>query len=179
MKKILSILVISIFILTGCTMMSNSPSYAVKNFFNKYKDNDQVVIDELNDYLSEEKLDDKTMKDYREIYLRQYSNLTYKIKDERIDGNKATVDVEITVYDYYKVNKEAGEYFASNQSEFLTTSGDIDLTKYLKYKINKMLDCTEKVSYTLDINLTKIDNKWEIEPLTNEQLTKLHGTYEY
>ena len=49
----------------------------------------------------------------------------------------------------------------------------------LKYKINKLLDTTDKVSYTLDLNLNKNNNKWEIEPLTNEQLTKLHGTYEY
>ena len=46
-------------------------------------------------------------------------------------------------------------------------------------EINKLLDTTDKVSYTLDLNLNKNNNKWEIEPLTNEQLTKLHGTYEY
>ena len=101
------------------------------------------------------------------------------LKGERIDGDKATVTVEITVYDYYKTNKEAGEYFSSNSKEFIDSKGDIDLSKFLKYKINKLLDTTDKVSYTLDLNLNKNNNKWEIEPLTNEQLTKLHGTYEY
>lgn len=178
MKKILSILLLSFVLLTGCSL-NNGPEKAVKNFFRKYKNNDQVVIDELNEYLSEEKLDEETITKYREIYLRQYSNLAYKIKEERIDGDKATVSVEITVYDYYKTNKESGKYFTENNSLFLTADGDIDLSKYLKYKINKLLDTDDLVNYTLDIELTKIDNKWEIEPLTNEQLTKLHGTYEY
>lgn len=178
MKKIL-LVVLSIIIITGCSLAPGGPSDAVKDFLSKYKNNDQVVIDELNNYLSGENLDDATIKEYREIYTRQYSNMSYKIKGERIDGDKATVTVEITVYDYYKTNKEAGEYFASNSTEFIDSKGDIDLSKFLKYKINKLLDTTDKVSYTLDLNLNKNDNKWEIEPLTNEQLSKLHGTYEY
>lgn len=177
MKKILALLLV--IMVTGCSIMASKPEMAVKEFFNKYKNNDQVVVDELNDYLSEENLDEDTIKKYREIYLRQYSNLKYKIKDERINGDEAVVSVEITVYDYYKTNKESGEYFTNNSSEFLTSEGDIDLSKYLKYKINKLLDTSDLISYTLDINLTKVDDSWEIEPLTNEQLTKLHGTYEY
>lgn len=178
MKKVLMV-VLSIIIITGCSLVSLGPSEAVKNFLNKYKDNDQAVVDELNDYLSNENLDDETIKEYREIYIRQYSNMSYIIKGERIDGDKAAVTVEISVYDYYKANKEAGDYFTSNNQEFLDSKGDIDLSKFLKYKINKLLDTTDKVSYTLDLNLNKVDDKWEIEPLTNEQLTKLHGTYEY
>ena len=178
MKKVLMV-VLSIIIITCCSLFSLGPSEAVKNFLNKYKDNDQAVVDELNDYLSNENLDDETIKEYREIYIRQYSNMSYIIKGERIDGDKAAVTVEISVYDYYKANKEAGDYFTSNNQEFLDSKGDIDLSKFLKYKINKLLDTTDKVSYTLDLNLNKVDDKWEIEPLTNEQLTKLHGTYEY
>ncbi len=57
--------------------------------------------------------------------------MSYKIKGERIDGDKATVTVEITVYDYYKTNnKEAGEYFSSNSKEFIDSKGDIDLSKF-------------------------------------------------
>lgn len=178
MKKIL-LIILSIIIITGCSLVPGGPSDVVKDFLSKYKNNDQVVIDELNNYLSGENLDEATIKEYREIYTRQYSNMSYKIKGERIDGDKATVTVEITVYDYYKTNKEAGEYFSSNSQEFIDSKGDIDLSKFLKYKINKLLDTTDKVSYTLDLNLNKNNNKWEIEPLTNEQLTKLHGTYEY
>ena len=53
------------------------------------------------------------------------------------------------------------------------------VSKYFTYKIRKLLDTTDTVNYTLTLNLKKNDDKWEIEPLTNEELMKLHGTYEY
>ncbi len=179
MKKIMTLVVVSILCLTGCALMSNGPKDAVKKFLDNYKNNDQVVVDELNDYLTTEDLTDDEMKDYREIYLRQYSNLKYEIKDEKIDGDKAEVEVQITVYDYYKTNKVSGEYLTANKADFVDDKGDIDLTKYLSYKVSKLLDTTDTVDYTLTLNLNKVDDRWEIEPLTTEQLTKLHGTYEY
>lgn len=179
MKKILLVLFISVVCLTGCTFLSNSPKDAVSKFLNNYKNNDKVIVDELNDYLNSQDLDEETLEDYREIYLRQYSNLKYEIKDEKIDGDKAIVDVQITVFDYYKTDKSAGDYFTANQADFINDDGDVDFAKYFAYKINKMLDTTDTVDYTLTLNLTKNDDTWEIEPLTTEELSKLHGTYEY
>ena len=31
----------------------------------------------------------------------------------------------------------------------------------------------------IDFNLTKVDNNWVVNELTNEQLEKIHGVYEY
>lgn len=179
MKKIFTILMVSVLCLTGCALLQNKPKDAVAKFLNNYKNNDTVVVNELNDYLATEDMDKKTREDYREIYLRQYSNMDYTIKEERIDGDKATVDVQITVFDYYKTNKLSGDYFTANQADFVNDQGDVDIAKYLSYKINKLLDTTDTVNYTLTLNLNKTDDGWEIEPLTTEQLTKLHGTYEY
>lgn len=55
---------------------------------------------------------------YSDIMKRQYEDLTYEIKDEVIDGDNATVTVEIEVYDYYKVNQEAQNYYNENPNEF-------------------------------------------------------------
>lgn len=179
MKKIITLLVVSIICLTGCALLNKTPTDVVEKFLNNYKNNDKVVVDELNDYLATEELKEDEMKDYREIYLRQYSNLKYVVKNERIDGDKAEVEVQITVYDYYKTNKASGDYLTTNKDDFVGNDGNIDLSKYLAYKINKLLDTTDTVDYTLTLTLNKVDNKWEIDPLTTEQLTKLHGTYEY
>ena len=140
MKKIMTLLIVSMLCLTGCALMNKTPSDSVKKFLNNYKNNDKVVVDELNDYLTTEELSDDEMKDYREIYLRQYSNMNSEIKNERIDGDKAEVEVQITVYDYYKTNKASGEYLTANRADFVSDDGDIDLTKYLSYKISKLLD---------------------------------------
>ena len=55
----------------------------------------------------------------------------------------------------------------------------IDFSKYFEYKIKQLLDTTDTVDYTITLNLKKNNDKWEVEPLTNEELEKLHGTYEY
>lgn len=179
MKKIMTLLVVGLICLTGCALFSNTPSDAVKKFLDNYKNNSDTVVDELNDYLTTEDLTDDEMKDYREIYLRQYSNLKYEIKDETINGDKAEVEVQITVYDYYKTNTASSEYLTTNKDEFIDDDGDIDLTKYLSYKIEQLLSTNDTVDYTITLTLNKVDDTWQIDPLTTEQLTKLHGTYEY
>ncbi len=179
MKKILVLLMVTLLVVTGCKAFEDTPTKVVNRFLNNYKNNDEAVINELNDYLATQDLDEETLEDYREIYLRQYSNMDFVIKNEKIDGDKADVDVQITVYDYYKTNMASGDYFTANQADFVDDNGDVDISKYLAYKIKKMLDTTDTVDYTLTINLNKINDKWEIEPLTTEQLSKLHGTYEY
>lgn len=179
MKKYLFLLITSILLLTGCVFLGNAPKDEVAKFLNNYKNNGESVVNELNDYLDEQNLDEDTKEDYRELYLRQYSNLKYEIKDQKIDGNNATVEVQITVFDYYKTDKLTGDYFTANQADFVDADGDVDFSKYFTYKIKKLLDTTDTVDYTLTLNLKKNDNKWEIEPLTNEELMKLHGTYEY
>lgn len=178
-KKLLVILVVIISISTGCTLLKSTPKSEVVKFLNNYKNNSKEVVSELDDYLKTEELDKDSLDEYKEIYLRQYSDMKYEIKDEKIDGDKATVDVLITVYDYYKANSKSGEYFTSNQADFVDDNGDVDFSKYLKYKIDNMLNTTDTVNYTLTLNLNKIKDGWEIEPLTTEQLTKIHGTYEY
>lgn len=179
MKKYLFLMITSILLLTGCAFLGNAPKDEVAKFLNNYKNNSESVVNELNDYLKEQNLDEDTLKDYRELYLRQYSNLKYEIKDQKIDGDNAVVDVQITVYDYYKTDKLTGDYFTANQADFVDADGDVDFSKYFAYKIKKLLDTTDTVDYTLSLNLKKNDDKWEIEPLTNEELMKLHGTYEY
>lgn len=179
MKKIFLVIVAVLLLGTGCSMLSNTPSDSVSKFLNKYKNNDTVVVNELNDYLSEEELMEEQKEDYREIYLRQYSNMKYEIKEEEINGDEAEVEVQVTVFDYYKTNALSGDYFTANQADFVNDNGDIDLSKYVAYKINKLLDTTDTVDYTLTIKLQKVDNEWEVQPLSLDDLNKLHGTYEY
>ena len=174
----LLIFIFCIILLTGCTFMYNSPSKSVEKFLNNYKDNSDSVISELNNYLDTEDLSKIEKEKYKEVYIRQYSNLKYLIKNEKVDGDKALVDVQITVYDYNKVNKLSNDYFLSNQDKFTKSNGDIDLDKYLNYKINKLIETKDTITYTLTLKLNKVNDTWEIEPLTSEQLSKLHGTYE-
>ena len=40
--------------------------------------------------------------------------------DESIDGDNATVTVQIEVYDYFKVNNEVNNYIGNNPNDFST-----------------------------------------------------------
>lgn len=179
MKKLLIVFIFLIVFITGCSLGGNTPSDKVAYFLDRYKNNETVVINELNQYLDSEKIDDDLRDDYKEVYLRQYTNLKYNIKDETINGDEATVDVQITVFDYFKSNKLSGDYFITNNSEFVLEDGSIDENKYASYKINKLLETTDTVDYTITFNLQKLDGEWVVQDLSLEELSKIHGTYEY
>lgn len=120
MKKILKYLfTITLIIALSACSMGNTPTKKVENFLDKYKNNDTNVMSQLKEMINSDNLMDDTQKDtYSGIIKKQYSDLTYEIKNEKIDGNSAIVTAEIEVYDFYKANKDAEEYYNNNKSEF-------------------------------------------------------------
>jgi len=138
MKKLLVVLCF-LFLVTGCDTLMNSPTNEVENFLSKYQKQDSSVINQLDDVIDkDETLNDTQKKDYRNLMKKQYQNLTYKIKEETIDGDNATVEVEIEVYDYYKAMDNADKYLVSNNQDFLDQEGNVDNSKFMDYKITKM-----------------------------------------
>lgn len=179
MKKILFTF-ICLFLLCGCDNINNTPTKQVETFFNKYQTLDEEVLADLDRVISEEIVFDTTAREgYREVIKEQYKNLTYTIKDETIDGDDATVTVEITVTDYAKVLAEASAYKSSHISEFQDEVGDYDSTKYANYVIEKLKNAKDKVTYTVDLGLTKIDTKWKLNNIDENTEDKILGIYEY
>ena len=180
MKKILLCL-ISIFCLVGCSIgPANTPSKAVEEYLDRYVHNDDLVMNELDEYVIDKNyLKDEYKDTYKEVLKKQYSDLKYEITDEKYDGDIANVTVKITVYDLYKVQKDADEYLANHSDEFKNAEGNYDSNKFMKYKLSKMKDTTETIDYTLNIKTMKTNNKWEVEQLSNEELQKINGVYNY
>ena len=50
---------------------------------------------------------------------------------------------------------------------------------YLDYKFDQMKNTTNKVTYTIDFKVKKIDDKWQVEDLNDEDREKIHGLYAY
>ena len=168
----LFIVAISLF---GCGM-ENTPKKKVEKLLNSYQNNGESIISELNDYIRTLTADEDTFESYKKVYLRQYQDLTYEIKDETIDGDNATVTAQIEVYDYYKVNNEVNNYIGNNSNDF-ATDGVYDTNKGLMYRIGELSKSKDRVIYTITLNLTKVNDDWTIDNLTNEDLEKIHGTY--
>lgn len=178
MKKVLYLFLIVI-LLTGCGEISNTPTKQVEGFFNKYQTLDQDVLDDLEVVISEEEKFDETSKQkYRDIIKKQYRDLTYYVKEERVDGDKAVVTVEITVYDFASTMSEAENYKNSHLSEFADEAGIVSQTKYTNYVINQLAKTKEKVKYTIDLNLTKTNDKWKLDGLDSDSEDKILGIYE-
>lgn len=175
-KRYLFISLIILFITFGCGM-GNTPKAKVADVLKRYNNNDDIVKTELGDYLNALDLDNENLSGYQEVYLRQYSDLKYNIKDERIDGDLATVTVELTVYDYHKAEKDINNYISMNQEKFYDDNDVYDPNKALEYRIKELGKAKDTIDYTVDFTLTKIDNVWTVDSFTNEQLEKIHGTY--
>ena len=179
MKKLI-ILFVSIMLLCGCDDINNTPTKQVESFFNKYQTLDQDVLDDLDRVIAEEEVFDTTAREeYRKLIKDQYRNLTYQIKEEKVNGDDATVTSEITVVDYSKVLAEAELYRINNLDEFKDENGNYQTSKYSNYVIEQLKKAKDKVKYTVDIKLRKIDEKWQLQGIDEITEDKILGIYEY
>ncbi len=180
MKKIV-VIMCYLLCLTGCDMfknINNTPVRKVEDFLAMYQNVDNQVLDDLEEIMkSENILDEDQKKEYKKVMKKHYQNLTYEIKDEKIDGDSAVVTVEIEVFDYSKVLTEANNHLQSYPEEFQNENGDYDAKKFNDYRIDKIKDVKDKITYTLDLNLTKKDNEWTLDKLSTSELDKINGTY--
>ena len=209
MKKIFVLFscLFSIILLTGCGM-DNTPTKRVEGFLDSYRKEDSNVIDQLKEMVDADSLmNDSQKEEYTSIIKNQYKNMTYEIKDEEINGNDATVTAEVEVYDYYKVNKDSEEYYNNNQNEFEENSSVAEDIKdaadkvkekaedvaedvkdavtskkesnFVDYRLGKLKETKDRVKYTIDFSLTKVDSKLVLNDIDEVTRQKLHGLYEH
>ena len=171
MRKII-ILVISLILVTGCDDMMNTPTRRVEEYLGKYQILDSSVLTELDDVFDNSDYSEKYKEEYKELMIKQYQNLSYKIKNEQTNGDTANVIVEIEVFDYNNAIDEANDYIDEHESEFKNKE-DID-----HYKINAIKNVTDKASYTINFSLVKDNKKWVLEKINDNDLEKIHGLYE-
>lgn len=171
MKKIIYV-VFSLFALVGCGMMNNTPTKKVEALLNKYQTNDNDVISDLdNVLLMDSNFTDDERNDYKEFMKKHYQDMTYKIKNESIDGDSATVEAEITVRNYANTVNEANDYRLNNSSEF------DDTNTFASYRLKELKKVKDTEKYTIIFTLTKTDDEWQINPLSIDDENKLNGLY--
>lgn len=182
-KKIISLLLTLTILLglCGCeTNLNNTPTKQAEIFLGKYQTLDQDVLSDLDKVVAEEIAFVTDQRDtYRSIMKKHYQELEYEIKEERIDGDKATVTVEIEVDDYSKVLKESENKLTTSPEEFNDETGKYSHSKYIDYQLDMMKKTKDRVKYTLELKFTKKDKKWVIDKLSNDDMEKINGTYEY
>ena len=109
---------------------------------------------------------------------KHYKNLEYEIKDEVINGDSATVTVKIKVTDYSKILNESKKYLEEHEDEFKNDEGVYDASLYNDYRLNKLKEAKDKVEYTIDLTLSKVDGKWYMDDIDSTTESKINGTYQ-
>ena len=216
MKKILVSISLLLLLVAGCSNTMNTPTKKVEEFLGKYQSMDSGILAQLDQVVSEDtNMSDEQKSEYRSLMEKQYQNLSYKIKNEEIDGDKATVDVEIEVYDYATSISNSRKYYDEHPNEFMASdenteatigtddaienenitrngtddSNDESLvdeisealeetTKYIDYKIKELKNVTNKVKYDITFHLTKKNDKWYLDDISDIDRQKIHGLYE-
>ena len=164
MKKIL-VMIVSLFMVVGCSCSNDKAADAVEKYLNDYKGLNDHVLEDIDEI-------------YREVLKRQYRDLVYTIENEDYDGDTADVTVKITVYDLYKVQKDASNYLSEHPDEFLT-DGEYDNDLYMEYKLEQMKNMNDTIQYNVVFHVVKQDGDWVVEQPDEEMLEKIHGVYNY
>lgn len=175
MKKIL-IFLLFIFLVSGCGKNTNSPTSEVQKLFSNYNSLSSDVLIQLDSVMESENLTDEQISKYKEVIKRQYEDLKYTINDEVISDDKAIVSVDIEVYDLNKVISDSDEYLKNNKDEFYVDD-KLDNNKFWDYKLDKMFKAEDRIKYTIDFSLTKLNNKWHLDELLEADRQKIHGLY--
>ncbi len=178
MKKIFVVLIVFSF-LVGCDSINNTPTKRAEELLNKYQTLDKKLLEDLDFVMEENNYTEKQKEKYKEIMKKQYKDLVYIVNSEKINGDVATVKVEIEVYDYSSAIVEANNFFMLNQGTFLDENGQVDKTKYVDYKINLMKDIKERVRFTIEFVVRKKDDKWVLDDISDMDREKIHGIYTY
>lgn len=180
MKKIITIFLITI-LFCGCNSkdLFNTPTKRVESFFNYYQSLDEKVMDDLKKVTAESlSFNEKQRNEYIELMKNHYKGLTYEIKDEIIDGDKATVVAEIEVNDYTLALAEADKYLVENEDEF-KVNDKFDETLFRDYQLKLLKESKDRITYTLDLTLSKIDKEWVMDEISSTTEQKINGIYKY
>ena len=125
MKKLLITFSLILILVTGCGTKMGTPTAKVEEFLGKYQSMDSEVLTQLDSVIATDSaMSDNQKKEYKSLMEKQYQNLSYKIKSEEIDGDNASVDVEIEVYDYATSINKSKNYYNEHRDEFMENDTD-------------------------------------------------------
>ena len=168
MKKktllIVSMLVLVMFALTACG--SKSPKSVVEDNLKQIKT--EKTSSNVSKLFNDKTLEQKYGKEY-DKFIKKVQDFDYEVKDEKVDGKKATVKVEIKTYDFGAAYKTTYDTVVSDaKSGKITATTDVkDYVYNLMFqKLNSVKDKSYKKTVT--INCTKNDKgEWTTDINSN------------
>lgn len=182
MKKQLSIIVVAIMVLSLCACGSGSsmpsPTDVAKDFMEAIKNKDTDSLKSL--YAGEDlnitdgiETDADESAEMKSLYEEMYAKLfefDYKVSNEKINDQKATVDVEITTYQLGQAFKDfVGDYMKEAFSLGMTGASDDAVEKKgVEILSDKLGSMKKDYSQTVTLHLTLQDDTWVVDELKKD-----------
>ena len=176
MKKIIVLLIMS-FILLGCDIvddMDNTPTRRVESFLDAYQRLDSNVLNDLDNLIEDNRFTIEQRTAYKELMKDHYRNLRYEIRDETINGDRATVEVELEVTDFSRILSRQ-----TNPNDYLDEEGNFSARIFYDVQIALMREATGTVTYTITFYLTRTDGTWVLDTPSEAIIQKIHGIFQY
>ncbi|WP_456078040.1 hypothetical protein [Mogibacterium diversum] len=157
MKKktllIVSMLVLVMFALTACG--SKSPKSVVEDNLKQIKT--EKTSSNVSKLFNDKTLEQKYGKEY-DKFIKKVQDFDYEVKDEKVDGKKATVKVEIKTYDFGAAYKTTYDTVVADAKSGKITA-TTDVKDYVYNLMFQNLNSVKDKSYkkTVTINCTKND----------------------
>lgn len=82
------------------------------------------------------------------------------------------MSVEIEVFNFAKANNETEVYVSGHEEDFLDDNNQLSDVLYQNYKIDQLKNVKERTKYTLDLSLTKEDDIWKLDELSDMERQK-------
>ena len=168
MKKktllIVSMLVLVMFALTACG--SKSPKSVVEDNLKQIKT--EKTSSNVSKLFNDKTLEQKYGKGY-DKFIKKVQDFDYEVKDEKVDGKKATVKVEIKTYDFGAAYKTTYDTVVSDAKSGKITA-TTDVKDYVYNLMFQNLNSVKDKSYkkTVTINCTKNDKgEWTTDINSN------------
>ena len=157
MKKktllIVSMLVMVMFALTACG--GKKPSAVVEDNLKQIKT--EKANTNVSKLFNDKTLEQKYGKEY-DKFIKKVQDFDYEVKDEKVDGKKATVKVEIKTYDFGAAYKTTYDTVVADAKSGKITA-TTDIKDYVYNLMFQNLNSVKDKSYkkTVTINCTKND----------------------
>ena len=159
-----SMLVLVMFALTACG--SKSPKSVVEDNLKQIKT--EKTSSNVSKLFNDKTLEQKYGKEY-DKFIKKVQDFDYEVKDEKVDGKKATVKVEIKTYDFGAAYKTTYDTVVSDAKSGKITA-TTDVKDYVYNLMFQNLNSVKDKSYkkTVTINCTKNDKgEWTTDINSN------------
>jgi ketosteroid isomerase-like protein len=177
MRKLYSLLAIAVIFMAGCSGSSSSPSGVVNSFLTAMKDGD---IEKIKTYITESDVTllnagqkmaeafggkEDIQKKMSDEFKAKSKSVSFSVKGEKVEGDKATVDVEITENGKsethpFELKKEKGTWKVSLLSTGINAGGSSkekidDLNKGLDELKNMNMDSLKGLMQNINLDSLK------------------------